>query len=93
MFFLQYPEISYLQGTHRPIESDKFINLFGQPARKPNEDKISQFYMDIAASIQYVIEEIVLKITKNLSEKYEIKNLCLAGGVALNCVANGKILE
>ena len=73
--------------------SDKFINLFGQPARKPNEDKISQFHMDIAASIQYVIEEIVLKITKNLSEKYEIKNLCLAGGVALNCVVNGKILK
>ena len=49
--------------------------------------------MDIAASIQSVTEEIVLRITKNLFSKYKIKNLCLAGGVALNCVANGKILK
>ena len=49
--------------------------------------------MDIAASIQSVTEEIMLKLTKNIKKKYNIKNLCLAGGVALNCVANGKILE
>ena len=49
--------------------------------------------MDIAASIQAVTEEIVLRIAKNLSDDFNIKNLCLAGGVALNCVANGKILE
>ena len=49
--------------------------------------------MDIAASIQAVTEEIVLRITKNILKKYKIKNLCLAGGVALNCVANGKILK
>ena len=47
--------------------------------------------MDIAASIQEVTEEIMIKICKNLSEKYKIKNFCLAGGVSLNCVANGKI--
>ena len=90
-FWLDQSYFDYTTGLK--MISDKFINLFGQPARKPNEDKISQFHMDIAASIQYVIEEIVLKITKNLSEKYEIKNLCLAGGVALNCVVNGKILK
>ena len=49
--------------------------------------------MDIAASIQVVIEEIILKIVENISTEYKIKNLCLAGGVALNCVANGKILK
>ena len=49
--------------------------------------------MDIAASIQAVTEEVVLRITKSLSNEYRIKNLCLAGGVALNCVANGKILK
>ena len=47
--------------------------------------------MDLAASIQAVIEEIVIRITKNISSKYKIENLCLAGGVALNCVANGKV--
>ena len=49
--------------------------------------------MDVAASIQSGREEIVLRITKNIKSKYKIKNLCLAGGVALNCVANGKILK
>ena len=49
--------------------------------------------MDIASSIQAVTEKIVLRITKNILSKYKIKNLCLAGGVALNCVANGKILK
>ena len=49
--------------------------------------------MDIAASVQTVIEEIVLKLIKSLSQETKIKNLCMAGGVALNCVANGKILK
>ena len=49
--------------------------------------------MDIAASIQSVTEEIILRLTKNIAKEYKIKNLCLAGGVALNCVANGKILK
>ena len=57
------------------------------------KDLLTQFHMDIAASIQAVTEEIVLRITKSISQKYKIKNLCLAGGVALNCVANGKILK
>ena len=49
--------------------------------------------MNIASSIQAVTEEIILRLTKSLSKEYELKNLCLAGGVALNCVANGKILK
>jgi carbamoyltransferase len=67
--------------------------LFGKPVRDPKKDKLTQFHMDIAASIQSVTEEIVLRITKSIADEYKIKNLCLAGGVALNCVANGKILE
>ena len=72
--------------------NSNFIKLFGQQKRNPKE-KITQFHMDIAASIQNVTEEIMLKITKSLKDEYNINNLCLAGGVALNCVANGKILK
>ena len=79
-----------------PIENKminkNFENLFGGPARAP-ETKISQREMDIAASIQKVTEDIVIKIAKNISEETGEKNLCLAGGVALNCVANGILLK
>ena len=57
------------------------------------KDLLTDFHMDIASSIQAVTEEIVLRLTKNIAKEYKIKNLCLAGGVALNCVANGKILK
>tara|TARA_A100001035_G_scaffold279437_1_gene280875 strand:+ start:2266 stop:4098 length:1833 start_codon:yes stop_codon:yes gene_type:complete len=79
---------------HRGLRmiSSQFINLFGEKPRLPNEP-ISKFYMDIASSIQKVTEELILNITDNLYEKYKIDNLCMAGGVALNCVANGKILD
>jgi carbamoyltransferase len=73
--------------------NSRFENLFGKKARDPNLANIEQFHMDIASSIQEVTEEIILKICKYLKKKYNINNLCLAGGVALNCVANGKILE
>ena len=56
------------------------------------KDLLKEFHMNIAASIQAVTEEIVLRLIKSLSKEYKINNLCLAGGVALNCVANGKIL-
>ena len=56
-------------------------------------EKISQFHMDIASSIQKVTEEIMIKLTKAIRKEYKINNLCLAGGVALNCVANGKIVK
>ena len=80
-------------ATGLTMTNNKFSKLFGQPVRNPKKDLLTQFHMDVAASIQSVTEEIVLKITKNISSEYNIKNLCLAGGVALNCVANGKILK
>ncbi len=69
-----------------------FENLFGKSARHPNE-KITKFYMDIAASIQRVLEHIVLKICKFVRQETKLKKLCMAGGVALNCVINGKIIK
>ena len=74
------------------MTSRKFNQLFGQPARS-NESELTQFHMDLAASIQLVTEEIVIKLAKSLRKETNIKNLCLAGGVALNCVANGKLLK
>ena len=70
----------------------KFHKLFGRPPRK-GETELTQFHMDLAASIQVVTEEVVLKLAKSLREETGIKNLCIAGGVALNCVANGKLLK
>ena len=78
-------------ATGLTMTNSKFSKLFKHPVRDPKKDVLTQFHMDIAASIQAVTEEIVLRITKNIASKYKIKNLCLAGGVALNCVANGKI--
>lgn len=70
-----------------------FEKLFDTLIRSSENTKLSQKHLDIAASIQDVLEEIVLKLTKSLFKKYNKKNLCLAGGVALNCVANSKILK
>jgi carbamoyltransferase len=78
--------------TGLTMTNAKFNRLFANSFRTP-EDKIEQIHMDLAASIQLVLEEVVLKICKSLKEKYKIENLCLAGGVALNCVANGKIYD
>ena len=87
-------DMSYFNyATGLTMTNNKFSKLFGHPVRDSKKDLLTQFHMDIAASIQSVTEEIVLRITKNLFSKYKIKNLCLAGGVALNCVANGKILK
>ena len=71
----------------------KFENLFRCKSRDSNKEKLNQFHMDIAASIQNVTEEIIINLASSLYREYKIKNLCLAGGVALNCVANGKLLE
>ena len=71
----------------------KFEKLFGMKSRDMNSTHIDQFYMDIAASIQKVLEFSLLKICYSIRDEYNLKNLCMAGGVALNCVANGKILE
>ena len=75
------------------MTNKNFDNLFGKKPRKPETEKITQFHMDIAASIQNVTEKIMLLLAKSLKKEYEIPNLCLAGGVALNCVANGKIFK
>ncbi len=80
-------------ATGLTMTNERFNKLFGKKPRDPNSEKISQFHMDIAASIQKVTEEIMIKLAKAIRNEYQIKNLCLAGGVALNCVANGKILQ
>ena len=80
-------------ATGLTMTNKKFHDLFGNNPRNPKNENINQFHMDIAASIQNVIEEIMIKLSKSTQEEYKIKNLCLAGGVALNCVANGKILK
>jgi len=80
-------------ATGLTMTNKKFSKLFGRPVRNPKRDLIENFHMDIAASIQSVIEEIILRLTENISKEYNKKYLCLAGGVALNCVANGKILK
>jgi len=80
-------------ATGLTMTNKKFENLFGQPTRKKEDELLTQFHMDIASSIQAVTEEIILRLTKNIVKEYGIKNLCMAGGVALNCVANGKVLK
>ena len=80
-------------ATGLTMTNEKFNNLFGQKPRNPKNEKITQFHMDIAASIQKVTEEIMINLAKSIRKEYDINNLCLAGGVALNCVANGKILK
>src|SRR5262249_61859652 len=74
------------------MTNGKFDQLFGGPARKA-EDRVTQREMDLAASIQAVTEEGMLRLTRSLAKETGARNLCLAGGVALNCVANGKILR
>ena len=90
-FRLDQTYFNYATGL--TMTNEKFNKLFGQKPRNPENEKITQFHMDIAASIQKVTEYIMINLTKSLRKEYGIKNLCLAGGVALNCVANGKILK
>ena len=80
-------------STGLTMTNEKFNSLFGEKPRDGKNEKITQFHMDVASSIQNVTEEVMLKMATSLREEYNLKNLCLAGGVALNCVANGKILE
>ena len=90
-FMLDQKYFNYSTGL--TMTNENFNNLFGEKPRKSDTDKINQFHMDIASSIQNVTERIMLLMTKSLRKEYGIENLCLAGGVALNCVANGKILK
>jgi carbamoyltransferase len=89
-FRLNMDYFNYATGL--TMTNNKFAKLFNMERREP-ENKLSQIHMDMAASIQAVTEEIVLKITRFLSKEFKLQNLCMAGGVALNCVANGKILK
>ena len=79
-------------ATDLTMTNNKFAELFNIERRKP-ENNLLQIHMDIAASIQAVTEDIVLKITRFLFKEFKLSNLCMAGGVALNCVVNGKILK
>lgn len=89
-FRLNMDYFDYCTGL--TMTNSRFDALFGGPARKP-EQLLTQHHMDLAASIQTVLEEVVLRMTRFLADETGMKNLCLAGGVALNCVANGKILR
>ncbi|MFD3191582.1 carbamoyltransferase [Sedimentitalea sp. HM32M-2] len=80
-------------ATGLTMTNARFSELFGRPVRKPDSELLEQFHMDMAASVQAVTEEIVLTMARHLAAEYGIPNLCMAGGVALNCVANGKILR
>ena len=80
-------------ATGLKMTNEKFHKLFGQSPRDSKKEKLTQFHMDIASSIQNVTEEVMVSMAVALKKEFNIKNLCLAGGVALNCVANGKILQ
>jgi carbamoyltransferase len=89
-FRLDLSYFNYCQGL--TMTSAKFDGLFGGPPRKP-ESPLEQRHMEIAASIQQVTEEIVIRSARHVHAVTGMRNLCLAGGVALNCVANGKLLR
>ncbi len=89
-FRLDMSYFGYCQGLR--MTSPKFARLFGGPPRQM-ESTLTQREMDMAASVQQVTEEIMLRTAENLHQKTGLKNLCLAGGVALNCVGNGRILR
>ena len=88
-FYLNQKYFNYSTGF--TMTNSFFHNLFKKGPRNPETDKIEKFHMDVAASIQKVTEVIMIKICKFAKKTYDIDNLCLAGGVALNCVANGKL--
>lgn len=90
-FRLDMQYFNYAVGL--TMTNQRFADLFGEPVRQPEKDPLTQFHMDIAASVQAVTEEIVLRLTRSAAQEYGIDNLCMAGGVALNCVANGHILR
>ena len=89
-FCLDQTYFDYCTGL--AMTNPRFDQLFGGPPRKPDEP-LTQRHMDLAASIQAVTEEVVLRLTRRLAAETNAENLCLAGGVALNCVANGKVLR
>jgi carbamoyltransferase len=89
-FRLDMKYFDYCAGL--TMTSQQFDQIFGGPARNP-EDPLTQRHMDLAASVQFVLEEVVLRLARSIAIQTGMRNLCLAGGVALNCVANGKVLR
>ena len=89
-FRLNLDYFNYCTGL--TMINERFASVFGGPARKP-EELLTQRHMDLAFSVQAVTEEVMLKLARSAAEETGLKNLCLAGGVALNCVANGKLLR
>lgn len=89
-FRLNMKYFNYCQGL--TMTNGRFDELFGGPPRKP-ESTLTQREMDLAASVQKVTEEVMLRISKHVHRETGMKNLCLAGGVALNCVGNGRVLR
>ena len=89
-FRLNLDYFNYCTGL--TMTNERFDDLFGGPVRQP-EEELTQRHMDVAASIQLVLDEIVLRLTRSLAAETGARNLCLAGGVALNCVSNGKVLR
>src|ERR1022692_4291215 len=89
-FWMNVEYFNYCQGL--TMTNDRFAQLFGGPARPP-ESLLEQRHMDLAASIQKVTEEIMLRMAREVHRQTKMKNLVLAGGVALNCVANGRLLR
>ncbi len=89
-FRLDMSYFDYCTGL--TMTNERFAKLFGEPVRTPDK-LLTDFHMDMAASIQAVLDEAVLRLTRSLAKQTGARNLCLAGGVALNCVANGKVLR
>ena len=90
-FRLNQDYFDYCTGL--TMTNARFDDLFGGPPRQPEEELLVQKHMDIAASVQSVTETVMLTLTRALAAEFDIPNLCLAGGVALNCVGNGKVLR
>lgn len=90
-FWVNQEYFDYCTGL--TMTNSRFAALFGQPARRPEKDPLTQFHMDIAASIQAVTEKIVLTLARGIRQDTGARRLCLAGGVALNCVANGLLVR
>lgn len=90
-FRLDMSYFNYCTGL--TMTTEKFHDLFGGPPRGREDELLDQRHMNLAASVQAVVEEVVLRLARSLRKEYGIPNLCLAGGVALNCVANGKLVN
>jgi carbamoyltransferase len=90
-FRLNMHYFNYCTGL--TMTNDRFSRLFGHPVRSPDDENLEQFHMDMAASVQAVTEEVVARLVDGLIKETGIEDVCLAGGVALNCVANGRLLR